>query len=66
MQQEIMDIREAAEFLKVSTHTLRFWINQKKVPIVKLGGRVLFQKSALESLINENVREAEKPLRTQR
>jgi len=55
---ELLDLREGAKELKLSIHTLRAWIYQKRLPCVRLGRRVLLRREDLENLINKNLIEA--------
>lgn len=45
--QQIMSIREAAEFCKVSRVTLNRWMKENLISCIKIGGRVLFLKAQL-------------------
>lgn len=55
---ELLDLKEGAKELRLSIHTLRSWVYQRRIPFVRLGRRVLLRRSDLENLINENVVEA--------
>jgi excisionase family DNA binding protein len=55
---ELLDLKEGAKELRLSIHTLRAWVYQRRIPFVRLGRRVLLRRSDLENLINENVVEA--------
>jgi excisionase family DNA binding protein len=55
---ELLDLREGAKEMKISIHTLRAWIYQKRIPFVRLGRRVLLRREDLESFVNKNVIEA--------
>jgi excisionase family DNA binding protein len=55
---ELLSLKEAAEGLKISIHTLRAWAYQRRIPIVKLGRRTLLRKEDIENFINKNVIEA--------
>lgn len=55
---QLVNLKDAAEELKVSIHTLRSWIYQRRLPHVKLGRRVLLRREDLESLVNKNFVEA--------
>lgn len=55
---ELLDLREGAKELKLSIHTLRAWIYQKRIPFVRLGRRVLLRREDLEELVNQNLVEA--------
>ncbi len=52
---ELVDLREGARELKVSIHTLRSWIYQKRIPFVRLGRRVLLRREDIEELVNRNL-----------
>lgn len=56
---ELMDLKESAPKMKVSIHTLRAWIYQKKLPYVKLGRRTLLRTEDVEKFINKNLVEAQ-------
>ena len=52
---EVMDIKEAKEFLNVSDWKLRQWCKQRIVPHFRPGGgrRILFRRSSLEKWMSE-------------
>jgi excisionase family DNA binding protein len=56
----LLSLEEAAKEMKISIHTLRAWTYQKRIPIVKLGRRVLVRREDLESFVSQNVIEAKK------
>ena len=58
MLTELLNLKEGAEKLKVSIHTLRAWAYQRRFPVVKLGRRTLLRKEDIENFINKNVIEA--------
>lgn len=35
--EKLYNVREAAEALKVSVHTIRQWCFQRKIPVVRMG-----------------------------
>ena len=55
---ELLNLREGARELKISIHTLRAWIYQKRLPFVHLGRRILLRREDLEAFINKNLVEA--------
>jgi excisionase family DNA binding protein len=55
MDSDLLAIEEAAKFLHIKPATVRAWILARKIPYVKLGGRVFLRKSDLEALINASV-----------
>lgn len=52
---ELLDLREGAKELRLSIHTLRSWVSQKRIPHVRLGRRVLLRREDLEEMINKSV-----------
>lgn len=55
---ELLNLKEGAKELKISIHTLRSWIYQKRLPFVRLGRRVLLRREDLEAFVDKNVVEA--------
>jgi excisionase family DNA binding protein len=52
MQDQLLTVPEAAQFLRLQPSTLRAWILQRKIKFVKLGRRaVRFRRADLEALI---------------
>jgi excisionase family DNA binding protein len=45
---EVMDIREASEYLGVSRETLYKYVYEDKIPAFKLGNRWKFKKTLLD------------------
>ena len=45
---EVMDIREASEYLGVSPETLYKYVYEEKIPAFKLGNRWKFKKTLLD------------------
>ena len=50
-----LTVAEAAEFLRLRPSTVRDWILRRKIPHVKLGGRVFVRRVDLESLISSSL-----------
>lgn len=48
---KLLNAMEAAQMLRVSLPTIRLWIAARKLPVVRLGRRVLIEESALEAII---------------
>lgn len=57
MMPELLNIQETAVFLRISTHTLRAWIRQKRIPCVRLGRRVLLRREDVESFVSRNLQQ---------
>ncbi len=56
----LMTVREAAQFLKVSTSTLYGWVWQRRIPFIKVGRALRFDMSDLEKFIRNNRYETRK------
>lgn len=50
---EVMNIRQAAQYLGVSPDTLYKYVNEDKIPAFKLGNRWRFKKSTLDEWMEE-------------
>ena len=46
---EVMNIRQASQYLGVSPDTLYKYVSEEKIPAFKLGNRWKFKKSLLDS-----------------
>jgi excisionase family DNA binding protein len=46
-----MTVAESAALLRLKPSTVRAWILEKRIPYVKLGGRVFLRRSDCEALI---------------
>jgi excisionase family DNA binding protein len=56
--QPLLNVQEAAQLLSLSPNTIRQWIWQRRLPVVKLGRSVRLRREDLETLINSHRREA--------
>lgn len=54
MNNTLLNVQEAASYLRISTSTLYRWVHQKKIKYVKIGSRVLFSQDSLDEYINNN------------
>ncbi len=50
----LIDIDEAAQFLKVSKWTPYTWVHRKKIPYCKVGGHVRFRPEEIEEWLRKN------------
>lgn len=50
----LLDIRELSELTGLSVYTLYSWINQRKIPYVKMGRLVRFEPRKIEEWIEQN------------
>ena len=56
---EVMNIRQASEYLGVSPDTLYKYVGENKIPAFKLGNRWRFKKSKLDEWMEEQSGAAE-------
>jgi excisionase family DNA binding protein len=56
---EVMNIRQASQYLGVSPDTLYKYVNEQKIPAFKLGNRWRFKKSKLDEWMEEKSMEME-------
>ncbi len=54
----LVKAKEAAQLLNVSENTIRMWIWQKRLPVVRLGRAVRLRSEDLEQWIERNREEA--------
>ncbi len=59
--QKLLDVTETAELCHLKVSTIRRWVLGRRLPYVKLGRRVLFRRSDIETLIERNVVPAREP-----
>jgi excisionase family DNA binding protein len=50
---EVMNVRQASQYLGVSPDTLYKYVNEQKIPAFKLGNRWRFKKSRLDQWMEE-------------
>ncbi len=55
---DLLTVSETAGFLRLRPSTIRAWILRRRVPYVKLGGRVCIRRADLEALIDQSVVQA--------
>jgi excisionase family DNA binding protein len=53
----LLNIKEGAALLNISENTLRQWVHQRRVPMVKLGKAVRFDPEDLQKFIEANRRD---------
>jgi len=58
---EFLTVRELADWIRLSESHVYFLVNKKKIPFVKLGGKLLFDRGKIRSWIDSNSKQAEKP-----
>jgi excisionase family DNA binding protein len=56
---EVMNIRQASQYLGVSPDTLYKYVGEQKIPAFKLGNRWRFKKSKLDEWMEEKSSQVE-------
>jgi excisionase family DNA binding protein len=56
---EVMNIRQASQYLGVSPDTLYKYVNEQKIPAFKLGNRWRFKKTKIDQWMEEKSMETE-------
>jgi excisionase family DNA binding protein len=56
--QDILDIQEAAEFLKLKVTTIYSYTSKSQIPFIKRGKKLYFEKSKLEAWLKEGKHES--------
>jgi excisionase family DNA binding protein len=52
IQSDLMTVPEAAEFFRVKVSTIRAWVLYRKIPFLKLGGKLVrFRRRELEEFL---------------
>lgn len=63
MQKEVMNIREASQYLGISPDTLYKYVYSDRVPAFKLGNRWRFKKTILDSWMERKSLQGNRPRR---
>lgn len=53
-EEEILDIKEAALFLKCASSTLYHYVSENRMPFIKMGTRTLFRRRDLLSWLDQH------------
>ncbi len=53
-KRHLVDIRAAADYTGLSTHTIYTMTSHRRIPHVKLGGKLLFDVALLDQWIKQN------------
>jgi excisionase family DNA binding protein len=56
---EVMNVRQASQYLGVSADTLYKYVGEQKIPAFKLGNRWRFKKSKLDEWMEEKSSQVE-------
>ncbi len=53
----LLSVEEAAKYLGVQKSTIHSWASQKKIPVVHIGRRLLFNQEDLDRVLEAGKRE---------
>ena len=53
MEKRFLNIQEASEYLGFAVHTIYGWTSQRRIPFVKIGGRLRFDRRKLDQWIEQ-------------
>ncbi len=53
--EELLNVNEAAQMLRIRPSTLRLWRLQGRLPVVKIGGSIRFRRKDLHDFIQSSV-----------
>ncbi len=59
MKTRLLSVEDAATYLGVQKSTIYSWAWRRKIPSVKMGRRLLFDREDLDRIIEERKREVE-------
>ncbi len=54
MEKKLMTVKELAEYLSLPVRRIYIWKSEGKIPYVKLGGRLLFDRQEIDEWIEKN------------
>lgn len=52
---DLLTVTESASFLRLRPSTIRAWILRRRIPYLKLGGRVCLRRADLEALVERSL-----------
>jgi excisionase family DNA binding protein len=53
MEKRFMNIQQTSEYLGFSVQTIYGWTSQRRIPFVKIGGRLRFDRRKLDQWIEQ-------------
>ena len=57
MEKRFLNIQESSQYLGFAESTIYSWVSQRKIPFVKKGGRLRFDKQKLEDWMQQDEHE---------
>jgi len=56
--EKLLTVPEAAEALRVSINTIRAWVFQRKIPVIRVGRKLVFKESDLIKVVEKGFQDA--------
>lgn len=53
MERRLLNISEASEYLGFAVHTIYCWTSQRRIPFLKIGNRLRFDRDRLDEWIRQ-------------
>jgi len=54
MQKEYLNVKELSRLTRLKQSTIYQWVNQRKIPYIKLGRKILFDPDEINKWIDKN------------
>ena len=61
MSEKLLSVNEVSDYINVSKSSIYNYAKDQTIPSIRLNGRVLFQKEAIDSWIESNKKEVISP-----
>ena len=58
MNEKLLNVTEVSNMLNISKSSIYSYAQEQTIPTIRLNGRLLFSKNALETWINSNTKDA--------
>lgn len=56
--EKLLTVPEAAEALRVSVNTIRAWVFQRRIPVIRVGRKLVFKESDLIKVVEKGFQDA--------
>ena len=57
-EQQLLTVTEASDVLRLKPSTIRSWLLKRRIPHIKLGGRVFLRRADCQAVIEAGLRPA--------
>lgn len=56
--EKLLTVPEAAQALRVSVNTIRAWVFQRRIPVIRVGRKLVFKESDLIKVVEKGFQDA--------